>query len=321
MAPPPPAPLAPAAPEPVVPQPVVPEPMTDAFGSMWLMVIWAVAAVTAIVAFIGIRARRRLQRVTVVEGTSEIAEGAVSIGKLQIRPNIVNPGEAVTIIAEAISAISVKSSYSLVLKIRNVVEAITEMSLSPRGSQKAAFTVIKDKPGLYDIDLEGLKGNFVVKGVPLSPPPAALAVALEPVAEVERYRRINVAISTVVMKAAFAFYTARERLVMIAASVAAVVRRLHLLLSPPPAALAVALEPVAEVERYRRINVAISTVVMKAAFAFYTARERLVVIAASVVMKAAFVFYTARERLVVIAASVVRWLHLLLGKLKSKKSR
>jgi len=197
--------------------------VTDAFGSMWLMVIWAVAAVTAIVAFIGIRARRRLQRVTVAEGTSEIAEGAVRIGNLQIRPNLVKPGEAVTVIAEAISNVSVKSSYSLVLKIRNVVEAITEMTLSPRGSQKAAFTVIKDKPGVYDIDLEGLKGSFVVKGVPLSPPPAAL----EPVAEAERYRRINVAISTVVMKAAFVFYTARERLVVIAASV---VKWLHLLL-------------------------------------------------------------------------------------------
>ncbi len=265
-------PVAPPLPAPVAPvAPAAPEPVTDAFGYIWLMVISAVATVTAIVAFISIRARRRLQRVTIVEGAAEVAEGAVRIDKLQIRPNLVKPGEAVTIIAEAISAISIKTSYSLVLKIRNVVEAITEMSLSPRGSQKAVFTVIKDKPGVYDIDLEGLKGNFVVEGVPLPPPPAAL----EPVAEVVRYRWINAAISTVVMKAAFVFATARERLVVIAASV-----------------------------------------VMKAAFVFYTARERLVVIAALagsnrrinaaisiVVMKAAFVFST------------------LFGKLKSKKLR
>ena len=79
------------------------------------------------------------------------------------------------------STTSVQRGYSLVLKIRNVVEAIKEMTLRPGESQKAAFIVIKDKPGVYDVDLEGLKGNFVVSAVPLSRPP----VVPEPVAEKE----------------------------------------------------------------------------------------------------------------------------------------
>lgn len=45
-----------------------------------------------------------------------------------------------------------------------MVEAVKEITLSPGQSQKVAFTILKDKPGVYDADVEGLKGSFTVEG-------------------------------------------------------------------------------------------------------------------------------------------------------------
>jgi hypothetical protein len=54
-------------------------------------------------------------------------------------------------------------TYSLVLKVRDIVEAVKEITLGPGQSQKVAFIVLRDKPGVYDVDLEGLKGSFTVE--------------------------------------------------------------------------------------------------------------------------------------------------------------
>ncbi|GAI83423.1 unnamed protein product, partial [marine sediment metagenome] len=50
-----------------------------------------------------------------------------------------------------------------VLKIKDVAEAVKEVSLRPGQVQKVAFTIIKEQPGVYDVNLEGLKGNFTVE--------------------------------------------------------------------------------------------------------------------------------------------------------------
>ncbi len=108
-------------------------------------------------------ARERPLRAPVVKKPLKPALGPISVRNLKITPNRVKPGSWVTIIAEVTSVRPVKTSYSLVLKIKGVVEAIKEITLGPGQSQKVAFTVLKGKPGTYDVDLEGLKGSFTVE--------------------------------------------------------------------------------------------------------------------------------------------------------------
>ena len=89
-------------------------------------------------------------------------------------PRRVGPDGSVTIIAEAANIGPVMSSYSLVLKIKSIVEAVKEITLGPGQSQKVAFAIFRNKPGVYDVDLEGLKGSFTVEEV-ASPPDSSLS--------------------------------------------------------------------------------------------------------------------------------------------------
>ena len=50
------------------------------------------------------------------------------------------------------------------LKITGLVEAVKEVALGPGQSEKVAFAILRDKPGIYYIGLENLKGSFTVAG-------------------------------------------------------------------------------------------------------------------------------------------------------------
>jgi hypothetical protein len=120
-------------------------------------------------------ARERLQRVAVVrEAPSKPSVGAFRVSDLKIMPRRVGPDGRVTIIAEAANVGLVMASYSLVLKIKGIVEAVKEITLDPGQSQKVAFVIVRNKPGVYDVDLEGLKGSFTVEEV-ASPPDSSLS--------------------------------------------------------------------------------------------------------------------------------------------------
>jgi hypothetical protein len=108
-------------------------------------------------------ARERLERAAVAEKPLEPVPGPIRVRNLKIAPNRVKPGSRVTIIAEVTNVSPVASSYSVVLKIKGVVEAIKEVTLDPGQSRKVTFAMLKDKPGTYDLDLEGLEGSFTVE--------------------------------------------------------------------------------------------------------------------------------------------------------------
>lgn len=86
------------------------------------------------------------------------------VRNLRVIPKRVKLGKIVNVFAEAINASPVTNSYSLVLRIKGMVEAIKDVNLGPGQSQKVGFSILKDKPGVYDIDLEGLGGSFTVEG-------------------------------------------------------------------------------------------------------------------------------------------------------------
>ena len=107
--------------------------------------------------------RKRSLHATVAEKPSHPVPGPIRIRNLKITPDRVKPGSKVTIIAKVTNASPVTASYSVVLKIKGVVEAIKEIPLDPGQSRKVTFKILKDKPGTYDLDLEGSKGSFTVE--------------------------------------------------------------------------------------------------------------------------------------------------------------
>lgn len=91
-----------------------------------------------------------------------------SVSNLTITPNKVKVGEQVNI-SIIVSNNGIQSGkYSVVLRIGGVVENISDLTLPPGASQTASFTVIKDTPGDYYADIDGLGGFFTV--IPLAPP-------------------------------------------------------------------------------------------------------------------------------------------------------
>jgi flagellar basal body-associated protein FliL len=90
-----------------------------------------------------------------------------SVSNLTITPNQVKSGEPVTINAIVSNNGSEAGTYSVVLRINNVVEHITDLILTPGASQSATFTIIKDIGGDYYAEVDGLSGTFIV--IPLVP--------------------------------------------------------------------------------------------------------------------------------------------------------
>ena len=86
-----------------------------------------------------------------------------SVSNLIIAPDRVKQGDSITVSGVATNTGEVAGTYSVVLKINGVAESIEEVSLGPGASQRVAFTVTKDTPGFYQVNLEGLTGRFVVE--------------------------------------------------------------------------------------------------------------------------------------------------------------
>jgi hypothetical protein len=96
-----------------------------------------------------------------LEPTPEVSLAAMK--NLKIIPHQVKPGEIVNIFAEVTNNDPTTTTFSLVLKVRGIVEAVKEITLEPGQSQKVAFVTLRNKPGVYEVELEGLKGSFTVE--------------------------------------------------------------------------------------------------------------------------------------------------------------
>jgi hypothetical protein len=91
-----------------------------------------------------------------------------SVSNLTITPNNVKAGDQV-IVSIIVSNNGIQTGkYSVVLRIGGVVENISDVTLPPGANQTASFAVVKDAPGDYYADIDGLGGFFTV--IPLVPP-------------------------------------------------------------------------------------------------------------------------------------------------------
>lgn len=85
-----------------------------------------------------------------------------TVSNLTITPQQVKEGDSVNISAIVINNGTSIGQYSMVLRIGGVVENISELTLNPGTSQTALFTITKDTPGDYYVEVDGQRGMFTV---------------------------------------------------------------------------------------------------------------------------------------------------------------
>ncbi len=120
--------------------------------------------------------RRRHPAVIIRRVGRERENLLLKVRNLTVTPPVSRQGSTVVVTADVTNIGENACNYSLVLKVGGIVEALREVNLRPGQKERVAFTLMKDTPGDYEVDLEGLKGHFVV-----SPPaPTALEPAPQP---------------------------------------------------------------------------------------------------------------------------------------------
>ncbi|MDH5696168.1 MAG: Ig-like domain-containing protein [Dehalococcoidia bacterium] len=87
----------------------------------------------------------------------------------------VQMGEIVTITAEVTNKGDAPGSYTVTLKINGVVEEKKTVTLAAHEKKTVTFTVIKEEAGTYKMEVNGLKGEFIVSE-PLPPASATFEV-------------------------------------------------------------------------------------------------------------------------------------------------
>ncbi len=104
---------------------------------------------------------------------------AFVVNNLSITPAQVEPGKEVTITAVITNTGDATGSYDVNLKIDNSVVTTKKVTLKAAASETVIFTTIKSESGTYNVDVNGLRGAFVVNA-PSSPPVPPTTVTMEP---------------------------------------------------------------------------------------------------------------------------------------------
>ncbi len=89
---------------------------------------------------------------------------ALNTSDLTISPAEVNTGESVSISAKVANTGDLAGSYEVSLRIDNATVAIKEVTLKGGASEEITFTIAEDVAGTYAVTVDGLSGEFVVRG-------------------------------------------------------------------------------------------------------------------------------------------------------------
>ncbi len=85
-----------------------------------------------------------------------------TVTDLYITPTQVAVGETVTISAKVTNAGGAEGSYEVVLKKNGAMEATSEVTLAPGQSATVSFSSTADCAGNYQMEIDGLTGEFTV---------------------------------------------------------------------------------------------------------------------------------------------------------------
>jgi len=94
-----------------------------------------------------------------------------TLDSLTVNPSEVNISETVLITALATNTGELEGSYTVTLKIDDVIEQVKETNLAGGASETVTFSVSEAEAGIHSIELDTLHGSFSVK----EPPPSAIS--------------------------------------------------------------------------------------------------------------------------------------------------
>ena len=87
-----------------------------------------------------------------------------TLSEFSVMPHIVQVGEPVTAGITVTNIGGCEGSYTVVLKVNDVIEDSKEITLAIGESQEVSFEVIRESAGDYSVDVNGHTASFVVKG-------------------------------------------------------------------------------------------------------------------------------------------------------------
>ena len=86
-----------------------------------------------------------------------------TVSTLTLTP-INKDGTSVAVSAMVANNGDIQGDRTVELKVNGVKEGATTVTVAPASMQKATFSVVKAKPGRYDVEIEGLTSSFTVSG-------------------------------------------------------------------------------------------------------------------------------------------------------------
>lgn len=98
-----------------------------------------------------------------------LVPAAFTPSSLSIFPLEANTGETVSISVLVTNTGEQEASYTVTLKINEMIEETRDITLAG-GRETVTFTTVKTKAGTYSVDVNSLRGSFMVKEVPQSQP-------------------------------------------------------------------------------------------------------------------------------------------------------
>jgi hypothetical protein len=122
-------------------------------------IIWAVGL--SLVVLMGISILNAGCSQTVPTASSS-TPAAFQVSNLCIEPSEIKAGEKATVSAEVKNAGGSEGSYTAELKVNGVTESSQNLTIPAGASSGIMFTVSKDTPGVYQVGLDNLTGQFTV---------------------------------------------------------------------------------------------------------------------------------------------------------------
>jgi len=117
---------------------------------------------------------------TLIAHQAPPAPSAFSLSNLLISPTEVKPGEEVKVAVFVANTGGIEGTCHLILKVDGVQEAADDITLAADAGQVAAFTISRDAPGSYTVNVNGLETGFTVVAPPAPAPSQPAPVPLPP---------------------------------------------------------------------------------------------------------------------------------------------
>ena len=86
-----------------------------------------------------------------------------SVSNLVIMPSFIKPGNTATVTVNVTNMGNRQGTYKVILKINDLVESSRDVTLIKGDSKTVHFTVVREKPGIYNINVNNISGHLLVQ--------------------------------------------------------------------------------------------------------------------------------------------------------------